>query len=67
MKIDSKTVQKIAARLRKAAETGKAIPPIRDELAGGGVEAAYAVQQANTEHNLKQGKRLVGRKVGLTS
>src|ERR1700687_2500479 len=67
MKIDTKTVQAVAARLRDAAATGKAIPPIRDELAGGGVEAAYAVQQANTDHNLKQGRRLVGRKVGLTS
>ena len=67
MKIDSKTVQAVAARLREAAETGKAIPPIRDELAGGGVDAAYAIQQANTEHALKQGRRLVGRKVGLTS
>src|ERR1700716_3605235 len=67
IKIDSKTVQAVAARLREAAETGKAIPPIRDELAGGGVEAAYAIQQANTEHALKQGRRLVGRKGGLTS
>src|ERR1700730_12249070 len=67
MKIDSKTVQAVAARLREAAETGKAIPPIRDELAGGGVDAAYAIQRANTEHALKQGRRLVGRKVGLTS
>jgi len=67
MKIDSKTVQAVAARLREAAETGKAIPPVRDQLEGGGVEAAYAVQQANTEHGLKRGRRLVGRKVGLTS
>ena len=35
--------------------------------ADGGVEAAYAVQQANTEHYLKAGRRLVGRKIGLTS
>ena len=27
----------------------------------------YAVQQANTDHCLKQGRRLVGRKIGLTS
>jgi 2-keto-4-pentenoate hydratase len=58
MKIDSKTVQAVAARLREAAETGKAIPPIRDELAGGGVDAAYAIQRANTEHALKQGRVL---------
>ena len=30
-------------------------------------QAAYAVQQANTDHYLKQGRRLVGRKIGLTS
>ena len=57
----------MAARLCEAAETGRAIPPIRDELSGGGVEAAYAVQQPDTEHNLNRGGRLVGRKVGLTS
>ena len=67
MKIDTNTVEAVAARLRKASETGKAIPPIRDELAPGGVQGAYAVQQANTEYGLKQGRRLVGRKIGLTS
>ena len=67
MSVEPKAIQDIAARLRQAAESGKAIPPIRDELAAGGVKAAYAVQQANTEHYLKQGRRLVGRKIGLTS
>jgi 2-keto-4-pentenoate hydratase len=64
---DAKTIQMVAARLRLATETGAAIAPIRDELVGGGVTAAYAVQQANTEHYIKQGRRLVGRKIGLTS
>src|SRR6266404_2111847 len=67
MTIDSKTVQGVAARLREAAQTGKAIPPIRDQLEGGGVAAAYAVQQANTNYHVKNGRRLVGRKIGLTS
>src|SRR5688500_7853840 len=67
MGIDQKVVEKVAGRLREAAETGRAIPPIRDELADGGVPAAYAVQQANTEHYINQGRRLVGRKIGLTS
>lgn len=67
MSVDTKTIQAVAARLRHAAETGAAIPPVRDELAAGGIAAAYAVQQANTEHYLKQGRRLVGRKIGLTS
>ena len=67
MTADTKAIQAVAARLRQAAETGKAIPPIRDELQSGGIAAAYAVQQANTEHYLAQGRRLVGRKIGLTS
>jgi len=67
MSVESKVIQDVAARLRHAAESGKPIPPIRETLEGGGVAAAYAVQQANTDHALKQGRRLVGRKIGLTS
>ena len=67
MSIDAKAIDEIAGRLRRAADTGVAIPPIRDEIAAGGVGAAYAVQQANTAHYLAQGRRLVGRKIGLTS
>jgi 2-keto-4-pentenoate hydratase len=67
MSVEPKTIQDIAARLRQAAESGKPIPPIREELASGGVKDAYAVQQANTDHYVKQGRRLVGRKIGLTS
>jgi 2-keto-4-pentenoate hydratase len=67
MKIDASAIESVAARLREAARTGKAIAPIRDVLTAGGVEAAYAVQQANTEYSLKQGRRLAGRKIGLTS
>ena len=67
MKVDAKKIQAVAARLRKAEETGVAIAPIRDDIAAGGVEAAYAVQKANTAHHLKKGRRLVGRKIGLTS
>src|SRR4029453_6193043 len=67
MAIDSKTIESVASRLRGAAESGNPIAPIRDELSSGGVQAAYKVQDANTEHAIKQGRRLVGRKVGLTS
>jgi 2-keto-4-pentenoate hydratase len=59
--------QDIAARLRAAADSGVAIAPIRHELEAGGLEAAYAVQEANTRHHLACGRRLVGRKIGLTS
>ena len=67
MTVDSGTITALAARLRKAHESGVATAPLRDDLAAGGIKAAYAVQQANTDHYLKQGRRLVGRKIGLTS
>jgi 2-keto-4-pentenoate hydratase len=57
----------IATRIRVAAQTGIAIAPIRDELKEGGAEAAYQIQEANTRYHLDQGRRLVGRKIGLTS
>ena len=67
MTIDSKTIEQAALALRGAAETGKPVSPIRDLISAGGVEAAYAVQEANTKHYLANGRRLVGRKIGLTS
>ncbi|MEK5794924.1 hypothetical protein VXE63_23010, partial [Acinetobacter nosocomialis] len=46
-----------------------AIAPIRPELGGesADVDIAYAVQEVNTERALAEGRRLVGRKIGLTS
>lgn len=57
----------VAQRLRGAQETGIATHPVRDELPAGDISAAYAVQRLNTEHALQHGRRLVGRKIGLTS
>ena len=67
MTTDTRLIESIASKLRGAAESGNPIPPIREELAAGGIQAAYAVQNANTQHAIKQGRRLVGRKIGLTS
>ena len=67
MTISPDKIEELAKRLRAATETGVAIAPIRDDLADGGVAAAYAVQNANTQYYLKSGRRLSGRKIGLTS
>lgn len=64
---DRAIIDEVAAQLRRAAETMQPIPPIRDMISAGGIEAAYAVQDANTRHYLASGRRLVGRKTGLTS
>jgi 2-keto-4-pentenoate hydratase len=65
--MERNVIESVAARLRQAAASGNPIPAVRDELASGGVAAAYAVQQANTDYYLSRGRRLAGRKVGLTS
>jgi 2-keto-4-pentenoate hydratase len=56
----------VAARLR-AAYDGATLPPLRDVLEPTDIEGAYAVQEANTQFWIAEGRRLVGRKVGLTS
>lgn len=56
-----------AKRLRDAGDTGRACAPVRDLIAEGDLEGAYAVQAANTDFALAQGRILVGRKIGLTS
>ena len=64
---DQKAIAEAADQLYQAAKTGKAVAPIRDLLPGGTVETAYAVQEINTKRALDSGRRLVGRKIGLTS
>src|SRR5688572_26479440 len=49
------------------AYTGALLPPIRTRFETGDMRAAYAVQQHQITHWLDQGRRPVGRKIGLTS
>lgn len=67
MTTSPEAVREAADRLHAAALTGVPTAPIRDLLAAGDVAAAYAVQKINTERALAGGRRLVGRKIGLTS
>ena len=58
----------IADRLARAHEQGVPVPPIAQDLGeGADVAAAYAVQERNTRLWSEAGRRLVGRKIGLTS
>jgi len=63
----AEAVRAAADRLHQAAASGKPTAPIRDLLGDGDVAAAYAVQAINTRRALDGGRRLVGRKIGLTS
>ncbi|MGE4483412.1 2-keto-4-pentenoate hydratase, partial [Acidocella sp.] len=64
---DKEAIGKAADILHEAARSGVPVAPIRTLLPEGDVEAAYQVQAVNTERALKAGRRLVGRKIGLTS
>ncbi len=55
-----------AERLRNAYQAG-AVPPMRDTLDPRDVDNAYAIQQINTRQWVGDGRRIVGRKVGLTA
>ena len=55
-----------ATALRKAYADG-AIAPLRAYLDPNDMDGAYAVQAQNTQFWLGQGRKIVGRKVGLTS
>ena len=59
-------IETLALRLRKA-YSGGAVEPLRDGLEPGDATGAYAVQAANTAHWVEAGRRVVGRKVGLTA
>ena len=67
MVMDTAVLQRLATSLRHAARDGQPILPVREELGVMGVGGAYAVQDINTQHYLETGRRLVGRKIGLTS
>lgn len=60
-------VAEIAARLREAERSRQPVAPFAAELGMGDIGAAYAVQAENTRHAVRQGRRIVGRKIGLTS
>ena len=66
---NSAVVESVALALREAELSKKAIAPIRPQLGGesADVDIAYAVQEVNTERALTEGRRLTGRKIGLTS
>jgi len=65
---DAATVRRLADALDAAERTRTPIAPLTDGGIGRTDEAtAYAVQQVNTDRALSAGRRLAGRKIGLTA
>jgi len=64
--VNMATLEEVALRLRNA-YAGVPVPPLRDGLAAGDSQGAYAVQAINTRHWQSHGRRIAGCKVGLTA
>ncbi|MFD4573372.1 2-keto-4-pentenoate hydratase [Streptomyces sp. NPDC058417] len=63
----SPAVVKAADLLADAARNRAACPPVRGLLDAGDLASAYAVQRLNVRRGVDAGRRVVGRKIGLTS
>ena len=59
--------RRAADRLLAAARDRAPCAPVRDLIGSGDMAAGYAVQQLLTQEALASGRRITGRKIGLTS
>lgn len=65
--VGTSAIAQAAKRLLAAYEHSTPCTPVRDLIGSNDVAAAYAVQSQLVDHFVAQGRRVVGRKVGLTS
>jgi 2-keto-4-pentenoate hydratase len=65
--MSSEDFARAAASLREAATTGVFIAPLRETYPALTAEGAYEIQRLNTQERLRQGRRVVGCKIGLTA
>ena len=56
-----------AAKLLRDAYSSGTVPPLREHLGSFDAEGAYTVQEINTRFWEAQGRRIIGRKAGLTA
>jgi len=61
-------IQAAAKALRTAAETGVTCPPVRDMVGTEtDIDVGYAIQEVNVNADIEAGRRVSGRKIGITS
>ena len=61
------SAKQLAARQLREAYSGKVLQPMRHVLDPVDVDGAYEVQAINTRHWIECGRRIIGRKIGLTA
>jgi len=64
---DPASIESLAAELRESYRTGELIAALRERTLTNDIDTAYAIQDINTKFYESDGRRLVGRKIGLTS
>ena len=65
---DATTLERAAAALREAAATRTPCRPVREMVGtGDDIDVGYAVQAINVERDIAAGRRVAGRKIGVTS
>lgn len=67
MSTEKQLIEDLARSLREADSSGEAVPPIREFIGLENRTAAYAIQRLNVAHACATGRRVVGRKIGLTN